>query len=114
MGEIAPTYFASTLARERIAQLIPQSRVICIFRNPVDRLLSLYRLKRAYGEISWNFEEAAERDRELIENKHLHRYFQGEAKGARQRSSHGHRVLRGLISGGPWRSGRKDHAPSRN
>jgi hypothetical protein len=68
MGEIAPTYFASTTARERITQMIPQAKVICIFRNPVDRLLSLYRLKRAYGEISWNFEEAIERDPELIES----------------------------------------------
>jgi hypothetical protein len=68
MGEIAPTYFASTAARERIAQTIPQAKVICIFRNPVDRLLSLYRLKRAYGEISWNFEEAIKRDPELIES----------------------------------------------
>jgi len=68
IGEVAPTYFASAEARERIAQLIPHAKIVCTFRNPVDRVLSLYRLKRAYGWISWNFEEALARDPELIES----------------------------------------------
>ena len=45
VGEIAPTYFASPDARERISRLPSAARVICIFRNPVERILSLYRLK---------------------------------------------------------------------
>ncbi len=68
VGEVAPTYFASPEARERIAALIPQARIVCTFRNPVDRVVSLYRLKRAYGFIPWNFEEALERDPELMES----------------------------------------------
>lgn len=68
IGEIAPTYFASSEARERIARLIPQAKVVCTFRNPVDRVLSLYRLKRAYGLIPWTFEEAMQRDPELMES----------------------------------------------
>jgi hypothetical protein len=68
IGEVAPTYFASPEARERIARLIPQAKVVCTFRNPVDRVLSLYRLKRAYGLIPWNFEEALDRDPELMES----------------------------------------------
>jgi hypothetical protein len=68
VGEIAPTYFASPEARERIAALVPQAKIICTFRNPVDRVVSLYRLKRAYGFIPWNFEEALERDPELMES----------------------------------------------
>jgi hypothetical protein len=67
MGEIAPTYFASTPARERIAQVAPQAKIFCVFRNPVERIISLYRLKRAYGLIPWTFEEALDRDSELIE-----------------------------------------------
>jgi hypothetical protein len=67
-GEVAPTYFASNVARERIAERVPAARVICIFRNPVDRLVSLYRVKRAYGMIPWNFEEAIVRDSELMES----------------------------------------------
>ncbi len=67
-GEVAPTYFASSDARGRIAQLIPHAKVVCAFRNPVDRILSLYRLKRAYGWIPWEFEEALEKDPELLES----------------------------------------------
>src|SRR5579863_4485529 len=68
MGEVAPTYFASAAARERIAQIVPEAKIVCVFRNPVDRIVSLYRLKRAYGLIPWDFEEAVERDPELMES----------------------------------------------
>jgi hypothetical protein len=68
MGEVAPTYFASAAARERIAQIVPEAKIVCVFRNPVDRIVSLYRLKRAYGLIPWDFEEAVERDTELMES----------------------------------------------
>jgi hypothetical protein len=66
IGEVAPTYFASDQARERMLQTVPCARVICIFRNPVHRVLSLYRIKRAYGMVPWNFEQALERDPELM------------------------------------------------
>jgi hypothetical protein len=73
VGEIAPTYFASAEARERIARLIPQARVVCTFRNPVERVISLYRLKRAYGLIPWSFEQALTLDPELMESsRYLH------------------------------------------
>jgi hypothetical protein len=67
IGEIAPTYFASPEARERIAELVPAARVVCIFRDPVDRLVSLYRIKRAYGLVPWNFEQALIHDAEFLE-----------------------------------------------
>jgi len=80
VGEVAPTYFASSEARERIAKLIPAARIVCTFRNPVDRVLSLYRLKRAYGWIRWSFEEALLRDPELTESSryadHLKRWLE--------------------------------------
>jgi hypothetical protein len=68
MGEVAPTYFASAHARERIAQVTPEAKVVCVFRNPVDRVLSLYRLKRAYGMSPWTFEHAIQKDPELLES----------------------------------------------
>jgi hypothetical protein len=68
VGEVAPTYFASAAARQRIAQLIPQARIVCIFRNPIERIRSHYRLKRAYAMIPWKFEEALLRDPELMES----------------------------------------------
>ncbi len=79
VGEVAPTYFASNLARERIAGAVPGAKVICIFRNPVDRVVSLYRLKRAYGMIPWNFEEAIVRDSELMESSKYGHQFEGLA-----------------------------------
>jgi Sulfotransferase domain len=66
MGEIAPTYFASPEARQRIAETIPQAKIVCIFRNPVERAVSLYRLKLAYGMYRWSFKEALCKDQELI------------------------------------------------
>jgi hypothetical protein len=68
IGEVAPTYFASSKACARIARLIPHAKVVCTFRNPVDRVWSLYRLKRAYGMIRWNFDDALVRDPELMES----------------------------------------------
>lgn len=67
-GEIAPTYFASAEARERLARVIPKARIVCIFRDPVQRVFSLYRLKRAYGMIPWSFEQAMLLDPELLES----------------------------------------------
>lgn len=66
MGEVAPTYFVSAEARERIARTIPNAKLIFMFRNPVQRIVSLYRMKFAYGMIPWTFEDALEKDSELI------------------------------------------------
>jgi hypothetical protein len=66
IGEIAPTYFASVEASQRIARMLPPSKVVCVFRHPVERVISLYKLKRAYGLIPWNFEQAMERDPEML------------------------------------------------
>jgi len=68
VGEVAPTYFASDDARIRISEVVPGARVVCVFRNPVDRVQSHYRLKRAYGMIPWNFEQALANDPELLES----------------------------------------------
>src|SRR6185369_7435249 len=67
-GEVAPTYFASPEARKRIARTLPKAKVACIFRNPVERIVSLYRVKRAHAMIPWSFEEALFRDKELLES----------------------------------------------
>jgi len=67
-GEVAPTYFASDEARKRISQVVPKARVVCVFRNPVDRVQSHYRLRRAYGMIPWTFEQALANDPELLES----------------------------------------------
>ncbi len=68
VGEVAPTYFASDKARERISKLPRAPRVVCIFRNPVERIWSLYRLKRAYGLVPWSFQDSLANDSELVES----------------------------------------------
>ena len=48
--------------------MIPLAKIVCTFRDPVERVLSLYRLKLAYGWISWTLEDALWRDPELMES----------------------------------------------
>jgi hypothetical protein len=75
MGEVAPTYFVSSAARERIPELIPSAKIVCIFRNPIERVLSLYKLKRAYGMVPWSLEQALHNDPELIESGRYATHF---------------------------------------
>ena len=78
VGEVAPTYFASSHAPDRIARILPGAKLVFIFRHPVQRLVSLYRLKRAYGMLGGSLEEALERDPELVASSryatHLRRW----------------------------------------
>lgn len=67
-GEVAPTYFSSPEARERIAKTLPGVKIIFTFREPIQRCVSLYRVKCAYGMAPWSFEEALDRDPELLES----------------------------------------------
>jgi len=57
-GEVAPTYFHSKEARERIYSLFPKARIVITLRDPIERLLSLYRLMRQYGWTSESFESS--------------------------------------------------------
>jgi hypothetical protein len=77
VGEVAPTYFASVNAQERISKLIPNAKVVCVFRNPVERVLSLYRLKRAHGMFRWSFEQAIQNDPELLESSRYATHLKG-------------------------------------
>lgn len=45
-GEIAPSYFANAIARERIQRHIPNCKIICTLRDPATRLYSQYRFQR--------------------------------------------------------------------
>jgi LPS sulfotransferase NodH len=68
IGEIAPTYFHSPQARRRIASTIPDCRIICTLRDPVERVYSLYKLMRQYGWTRASFEEALERHAEMLDS----------------------------------------------
>jgi Sulfotransferase domain len=62
IGEIAPTYFDSMEARERIAQAIPRCRIICSLRDPVDRLYSHYKAWHRAALIEGPFDYARLRE----------------------------------------------------
>lgn len=74
-GEVAPTYFAAPHACERIARTAPEAKIVFIFRHPVERLISLYRLKRAYGLLGSSLEAALDRDPELMASSRYATHF---------------------------------------
>jgi hypothetical protein len=74
-GEVAPTYFHSSLARVRIRKCAPDARVICTLRDPVERLYSLFRYKRFLGNNRWTFEYAITHDKEMIESARYAHYL---------------------------------------
>ncbi len=57
-GEIAPTYFHSDEAPERIKTHLGGIKIICSLRDPVQRLYSLYKLMLEYGMTHSSFEDA--------------------------------------------------------
>jgi Sulfotransferase domain len=56
-GEIAPTYFDHPEARARIAAVIPNCRIICSLRDPVERAYSHYKAWRRAGLLDGSFED---------------------------------------------------------
>jgi hypothetical protein len=66
--DIEPEYFPSALARQRIAAFIPEARIVCSLRDPVERLFSSYKvLARSASIPACTFEEACEKDWRLAE-----------------------------------------------
>ena len=63
-GEASPSYLASPHAPRRMAELMPQARLIVMLRNPVDRAFSHYQHERALGRETLTFEQAIEMEEE--------------------------------------------------
>ncbi|HLW70878.1 MAG TPA: sulfotransferase [Candidatus Binataceae bacterium] len=55
-GEICPSYLGSNAARERIAEHIPECRIICTLRDPVQVLFSFWKLARRNAWTAHDFE----------------------------------------------------------
>src|ERR1700691_4567202 len=69
VGEVAPTYFQKPEVRERIARVMPNCRIICSLRDPVERAYSLYRVFIREGETRLGFEEEVMRpDSRILES----------------------------------------------
>ena len=75
VGELSPMYFASKTARERIAKDLPNCKIICSFRDPVERAYSHYRLLRRIAVTNDDFESVATRRGELQESTRYGSYL---------------------------------------
>jgi hypothetical protein len=58
--EVSPNYFGSDESLERIAHVLPHCRIICSFRDPVERAYSYYKLMRHNGRTRLSFAEYVE------------------------------------------------------
>ncbi len=74
MGEMSPLYFASDDARARIREVIPRCRIICSFRDPVDRAWSHWRLLARSLRTRVEFDHAFERLRDVRESSRYGHY----------------------------------------
>ena len=75
MGEISPNYFAAPQASERIARHIPECRIVCTLRDPIDRLYSFYRLMRHNGWTRATMAELAQSDTPATEASRYAHYL---------------------------------------
>jgi hypothetical protein len=68
-GEATPNYLPNPLAPERMAQVLPEVRLIALLRNPIDRAYSHYHLLIRRGEKNRRFEEIIEEELALLLNE---------------------------------------------
>jgi hypothetical protein len=76
VGEIAPMYFASPRARDRIAKDLPSCKIIVSLRDPVERAYSNYRLLRRITTTKADFERAATTRGDLLESSRYGTHLQ--------------------------------------
>jgi hypothetical protein len=67
-GEDTPFYFWKKEAAERIHDILPDVKIIAIFRNPVDRAYSNYNLGLRMKSEKLTFEDAIEEEIQFLEN----------------------------------------------
>jgi hypothetical protein len=73
VGEATPYYLFHPLAPKRAKRIVPETKLIAILRNPVDRAYSHYRERVRHGAETLPFEEAldAEPDRTRGEEERI-------------------------------------------
>jgi hypothetical protein len=60
-GEASPSYLFDPPVPKRMAEVVPQARLITLLRNPIDRAYSHYQMQVKRGTEPLTFEEAIER-----------------------------------------------------
>jgi Sulfotransferase domain len=69
VGEASPSYLFHPFAPARVAELLPDARLIALVRDPVHRALSHYHHEVALGRESLPFEEAVDREDERMDGE---------------------------------------------
>jgi hypothetical protein len=65
-GEASPYYIYHPYAASRIAEALPQVKLVLLLRNPVERAYSHYSWEVSWGTETLSFEEAIEREQARI------------------------------------------------
>jgi hypothetical protein len=77
-GEISPTYLSAAEAPRRIRQLLPNSRIVFLLRNPIARAISNYHHLVSKGETRLPFEGAINQHPGIVTDgyydRHITRY----------------------------------------
>ncbi|MGB6089275.1 MAG: sulfotransferase [Candidatus Binataceae bacterium] len=68
MGEIDPNYFGASVARERIAAMLPQCKIVVSLRDPTERAWSSYRTMRRDAWTRAGFEDTVMRSEIIRES----------------------------------------------
>jgi hypothetical protein len=93
-GEKTPSYLFHPQAAERMAQVVPQARLIALLRNPVDRAYSHYHHEKRRGRETRSFEEAVrEEEARLLKEEN-------EPSEHERQSSTSHRPPSNLLARG--------------
>ncbi len=92
-GEASPYYIFHPHAASRIANVLPDVRLIALLRNPVDRAYSHYQHSVKFGYEKLSFEDALQRESEVLPveiqrmesdpeyNSFAHRHYSYVARG---------------------------------
>ena len=73
--EVAPSYFVSTAARERLAAHNPECRIVVTLRHPVERAYSHYLHRRRKEGWDDSFEIVAGRDPTIVSSSHYRQHL---------------------------------------
>ena len=78
VGEASVNYLFFEKAAERIHDHFPEARLICMVRDPIDRIYSAYRKSVETGWEDLSFDEALEKEEERLKHPidEYHRVFQ--------------------------------------
>jgi hypothetical protein len=88
-GEATPYYLFHPRTAERMAEVVPQARLITLLRNPVDRAYSHYYHQVRLGRETRSFEEAVESEQErLLRREGVTSEVQDLTRADRERSKY--------------------------